>query len=187
MEYRQAELRLEQLYTEIRMQVVNAQFAMTNERALVKADLAAEQYAQQSYDDEVKKLHLGASTTALVLQQERALALAEDNLIAAKAAYANARAGLYQTLATTLQHYGINMDEAATGTVTVAPLIPGLQPAEKGNEPAATPPPVNQSPLREDESSQVLGFSVFARDRNDERQRLIVPPHCQADQRTREN
>ncbi|MFZ0744002.1 MAG: TolC family protein [Terracidiphilus sp.] len=144
MEYRQAELRLEQLYTEIRMQVVNAQFAMTNERALVKADLAAEQYAQQSYDDEVKKLHLGASTTALVLQQERALALAEDNLIAAKAAYANARAGLYQTLATTLQHYGINMDEAATGTVTVAPLIPGLQPAEKGKEPTTTPPPVNQ-------------------------------------------
>ena len=35
MEYRQAELRLEQLYTQIRMQVVNAQFALTNDRAQV--------------------------------------------------------------------------------------------------------------------------------------------------------
>ncbi|HUX45618.1 MAG TPA: TolC family protein [Terracidiphilus sp.] len=140
MEFRQAELHLEQLYTEIRMQVVNAQYALTNERALVNADIAAEHYARQSYDDEVKKLHLGASTTANVLQQERALAIAENNLIAAKAGYANARASLYQTLATTLQHYGINMQEAATGTVTAAPLVPGLMPAAKGNEPTTTPP-----------------------------------------------
>ena len=37
MEYRQAELRLEQLYTQIRMQVVNAKFALTNDRAQVQA------------------------------------------------------------------------------------------------------------------------------------------------------
>ncbi|HVC45922.1 MAG TPA: TolC family protein [Terracidiphilus sp.] len=142
MEFRQAELHLEQLYTEIRMQVVNAQFALSNERALVQADVAAEQYARQSYDDEVKKLHLGASTTASVLQQERALAIAENNLISAKAGYANARASLYQTLATTLQHYGINMQEAASGNVGAAPLIPGLVPAATGQqEPTTTPPP----------------------------------------------
>ncbi len=139
-EFRQAELRLEQLYTQIRMQVVNAQFALTNDRAQVNASIAAENFAQQSYNDEVKKLHLGASTTANVLQQERNLAIAENNLIGAKAAYAKDRAGLFQTLATTLQHYGINMEEAATGTVNTAPLVPGLQPAEKGKEPTTTPP-----------------------------------------------
>ena len=64
---------------------------------------------QQSLDAEVKKLHLGASTTANVLLQQRNLATAENNLIAANAAYAKDRAGLYQTLATTLQHYGINL------------------------------------------------------------------------------
>jgi len=141
-EYRQAELRLAQLYTEIRMQVVNAQFAITNERALVKADLAAEQYARESYNDEVKKLHLGASTTSNVLTQERALALAEDNLIAAQAGYANARASLYQMLASTLKHYGINLQDAATGAVNSAPTIKGLQPAEKGNEPTTKPPAI---------------------------------------------
>ena len=37
MEYRQAELRLEQLHTQIRMQVVNAMFALSNDRAQVRA------------------------------------------------------------------------------------------------------------------------------------------------------
>jgi outer membrane protein TolC len=140
MEYRQAELRLEQLYTQIRMQVVNAMFALTNDRAQVRAAQAARDYAQQSLDAEEKKLHLGASTTANVLQQQRNLAVAEDNLIAAHAAYAKDRAGLYQTLASTLQHYGINLPEAAAGTVTAAPVIPGVEPAKPGNEPTMTPP-----------------------------------------------
>ncbi|MGB8259357.1 MAG: TolC family protein [Terracidiphilus sp.] len=131
LEYRQAELRLEQLYTQIRMQVVNAQFAMTNDRAQVKAAVAAEQYAKQSLDSEVKKLRLGASTTANVLLQERNLATAENNLISANAAYAKDRAGLYQVLASTLQHYGINLGEAATGDIKSAPMVPGLKPAAK--------------------------------------------------------
>ncbi len=62
-----------------------------------------------------------------MLQQQRNLATAEDNLIAAHAAYAKDRAGLYQTLASTLQHYGINLPEAAAGTVTTAPVVPGVE------------------------------------------------------------
>ena len=92
MEYRQAELRLEQLHTEIRMQVVNAMYALANDRAQVRAAVAARDYALQSMDAEQKKLHLGASTTANVLLQQRSLAIAEDNLIAAHAAYAKDRA-----------------------------------------------------------------------------------------------
>jgi len=131
MEYRQAELRLEQLYTQIRMQVVNAQFALTNDRAQVLASIAARDYNRQNVDAEITKLHLGASTTATVLLQQRSLATAEDNLIAANAAYAKDRAGLYQTLASTLQHYGINLQEAATGNVTAAPVVPGVAPAKE--------------------------------------------------------
>jgi outer membrane protein TolC len=138
MEYRQAELRLEQLYTQIRMQVVNAKFALTNDRAQVQAALATRDFQQQSVDAEVKKLHLGASTTANVLLQERSLATAEDNLIAAHAAYAKDRAGLYQTLASTLHHYGINLADAATGTVSAAPVVPGLKPVKAGSEAVTT-------------------------------------------------
>ncbi len=148
MEYRQAELRLEQLHTQIRMQVVNAMFALSNDRAQVRAATAARDYNQQSLDAEVKKLHLGASTTANVLQQQRNLATAEANLIAAHAGYAKDRAGLYQTLASTLQHYGINLPEAATGTVTTAPVVPGVEAAKPGNEPSMTPPAVQEQPTQ---------------------------------------
>jgi len=137
-EYRQSELRLEQLYTQIRMQVVNAQFALTNDRAQVQAATAARDFNQQSLDAEVKKLRLGASTTANVLLQERNLATAENSLIAANAAYAKDRAGLYQTLASTLQHYGINLGDAATGRVSATPIVPGLTPFKP--EPAAAKP-----------------------------------------------
>jgi outer membrane protein TolC len=139
-EYRQSELRLEQLYTQIRMQVVNAQFALTNDRAQVQASIAARDYNQQSLDAEIKKLRLGASTTANVLLQERNLAAAEDTLISANAAYAKDRAGLYQILAATLQHYGINLNEAATGDVKTTPVVPGVQAAPPSKEPSTTPP-----------------------------------------------
>jgi outer membrane protein TolC len=139
MEYRQAELRLEQLYTQIRMQVVNAKFALSNDRAQVQAALAARDYNQESLDAEIKKFRLGASTTGNVLLQQRNLAAAEDTLIAANASYAKDRAGLYQILAATLEHYGINLGEAATGDVKTTPVVPGVLPAKPGNEPAMPP------------------------------------------------
>jgi outer membrane protein TolC len=140
MEYRQAELRLEQLYTQIRMQVVNQQFALTNDRAQVLADLAARDYSKESLADEQNKLRLGASTTALVLAQQRSLATSEDTLIAAQANYAKDRAGLYQMLASTLQHYGINLGEATSGNVQTTPVVPGLAPAPPRQEPTKAQP-----------------------------------------------
>jgi len=137
MEYRQAELRMEQLYIQIRMQVENARFALTNDRAQVQAATAARDYNQQSLEAEQKKLHLGASTTANVLAQQRAVAIAEDNLITANGAYAKDRANLYQTLASTMQHYGINLPEAAKGSVAGAPVITGVKPDTTPQAPAA--------------------------------------------------
>jgi outer membrane protein TolC len=140
-EYRQAQLRLEQLYTEIKMQVINQQFAITNDRAAVMAAEAAQQFNAQSLDAEQKKLHLGASTTALVLQQSRNLATAENSLTAARAAYAKDRASLYQLLATTLQHYGISLADAATGVVKDVPVISGLEAAKPSKEPTVPTTP----------------------------------------------
>jgi outer membrane protein len=142
-EYRQAEMHLEQLYTQIRMQVVAQQYALTNDRAQVQASIAAEDYARQSLDAEQKKLRLGASTSTNVLLQERNLANAENSLITANLTYAKDRALLYQVLASTLQHYGINLNDAATGHVETAPVIPGLEPA-KNTAPAPTNPPAGQ-------------------------------------------
>ena len=139
-EYRQAQLRLAQLYTTIRMQITNAQFALTNDRAAVLAAEASQKFNAQSLDAEQKKLHLGASTTALVLQQSRNLAVAENSLTSARAAYAQARASLYQLLATTLQHYGINLQDSAAGVVKQAPIVPGLEPAKDAKQPTVPTP-----------------------------------------------
>jgi outer membrane protein TolC len=134
MEYRQAEMRLQQLYTQIRIEVINAQFALSNDRAQVQSAQAGREYAAQSLDAEQKKLKLGASTSALVLSQERNMAGAENTLISATAAYAKDRAALRQLLSSTLDQYGISIGDAASGVVTAAPVIPGLT-APKGPEP----------------------------------------------------
>jgi outer membrane protein TolC len=126
MEYRQAQMRLQQLYTQIRIQVINGQYALTNDRAQVTAAQASRDYAAQSLDAEQKKLKLGASTSALVLQQQRNMATAENTLISATAAYAKDRAALLQLLSNTLDRYGISITEAATGVLTTSPVIPGL-------------------------------------------------------------
>jgi outer membrane protein len=126
MEYRQSQMRLQQLYTQIRIQVINAQFALTNDRAQVQASQAARDYAAQSLDAEQKKYRLGASTTALVLQQQRNLATADNTLISATGAYAKDRVALAQLLSNMLDKYGISLQDAATGNITQTPVVPGL-------------------------------------------------------------
>jgi len=64
--------------------------------------------------------------------QQRNLATAEYNLIAANATYAKDRAGLYQIVASTLKQYGINLSDAATGEVKTVPVIPGLTAVKDG-------------------------------------------------------
>ncbi len=126
MEYRQAQMRLQQVYTQVRIQVVNGRYALTNDRAQVAAAQAGRDYAAQSLDAEQKKYRLGASTSLLVLQQQRNLATAEDTFISAQAAYARDRAALRELLSSTLDQYGINITQAASGVISTPPVIPGL-------------------------------------------------------------
>ncbi len=142
MEYRQTQMRLQQLYTQTRIQVINAQFALTNVRAQVQSANAARDFAAQSLDAEQKKYRLGASTTANVLQQERNLATAENNLISATAAYAIDRVNLQQLLSDTLDRYGISLTDAAMGVVSQAPVIPGLT----APKPPSPPKPISGNP-----------------------------------------
>jgi outer membrane protein len=142
MEYRQTQMRLQQLYTQIRIQVTNQQYALTNDRAQVQAAQAARDYAAQSLDAEEKKYKLGASTTTNVLQQGRNLAVAENSLISATAAYAKDRSLLRQLLANTLDQYGISIQGAATGVTPQAPVIPGLTKPK----PPEPPKPISVNP-----------------------------------------
>lgn len=162
LEYRQAQLQLQQIYLKVRMQVINGQFALTNDRAQVESAQSAADYNLQSLDSEQKKYRLGASTTAAVLLQQRNLSNAENNLITARAAYAKDRAALAQILANTMDRYGISLQDAVTGNVKQIPVIPGLEAAksqpdvqvpdqqqrlqQEQTPPAATPPMPPQPP-----------------------------------------
>lgn len=144
LEYRQAQMKLAQLYVQIRIQVINSQFALTQDRASVQASETARNYQQQSLDAENKKYKLGASTTQNVLQQKRNLANAEANYITAMTTYARDRAALTQNLATTLTKYGINLADTAMDKVASPPIVPGLVPAANvtpvQTQPAAAAP-----------------------------------------------
>jgi outer membrane protein len=159
LEFRQDQLKLQQLYTQIRIGVINAQYALTNDRAAVQAATATREYNLQALDAEKKKFKYGASTTALVLQQERSLAAAENTVTSAMATYAKDRASLEQTLANTLTKYNISIGDGVSGTVTQQVAIPGLEPAPQNPEtnlpsqqqqlhtpPVAPPSPLPQTP-----------------------------------------
>jgi len=123
-EYRQAQLRIQQIENQIRVEVRNAQFGVQQNRASVASAQAAVDLAHQSLDAEQKKYALGASTSTLVLQNEAAMTQAEVTLVSAKAAYEKAEVELDRALGLLIDHAGIQIAEAERGEVTHAPNIP---------------------------------------------------------------
>jgi outer membrane protein TolC len=128
LEYRQAQMRLQQIENQIRIEVRNAQFSVTQNRAAVQAAQAAVALAKQSLDAEQKKFNLGASTSTLVLQNQSALATAESNQVSAEAAYEKAEIELDRATGLLLEHAGIVMDDAEKGEVTHMPKVPFVAP-----------------------------------------------------------
>jgi outer membrane protein len=139
-EYRQAQLRIQQIENQIRIEVRNAQFGVQQNRASVASAQAALDLGRQSLDAEQKKYALGASTSTLVLQNEAAMTQAEVTLVSAKAAYEKAEVELDRAIGLLLDHSGIQIAEAERGEVTHAPTIPHVveRPAD---QPMPTNPP----------------------------------------------
>jgi outer membrane protein TolC len=130
LEYRQAQMRLQQIENQIRIEVRNAQFAVQQNRASVESAQAAVRLGHESLDAEQKKFKLGASTSTLVLQNESALATAESTLVSAMASYEKSRLELDRATGLLLDHAGIIMADAERGQVTHAPNVPYVAPRE---------------------------------------------------------
>jgi outer membrane protein len=128
LEYRQAQLHLQQLQNQIGIEVRNAQFALTQNRSRVNAARKARDLAQQTFDIEQKKKVLGASTSNLVLQADRDLAQAESNFVAAESTYEKSRVELDRATGLTLAHTGIEIEDAVRGTVQQIPTFQGVAP-----------------------------------------------------------
>ncbi len=130
LEYRQAQMRVQQIENQVRIEVRNAQFAVQQNRASVAAAQAATELGRQSLDAEQKKLNLGASTSTLVLQNQSALATAESTLVSAMAAYEKSRIELDRATGLLLEHAGIIMADAERGQVTHMPSVPHVAPRQ---------------------------------------------------------
>ena len=124
LEYRQAQMRLQQLENQVRIEIRAAQFAVQQNRASVSSAQAAVDLGRQSLDAEQKKYALGASTTTLVLQNRSALAQAESILVSSMAAYEKAQVELDRATGLLLDHSGIVLADAERGEVTHIPSVP---------------------------------------------------------------
>jgi outer membrane protein len=138
LEFHQAQMRLQQIENQIRIEVRNAQFAVQQNRASVESAQAAVRLGHESLDAEQKKFNLGASTSTLVLQNESALATAESTLVSAMAAYEKSRVELDRATGLLLDHAGILMADAERGQVTHSPNVPYVAPRQ--NPQSVMPP-----------------------------------------------
>src|SRR3989454_542139 len=148
LEYRQAQMRIQQLENQVRIEVRNAQFAVQQNRAAVESAQAAVELGHQSLDAEQKKYALGASTTTLVLQNQTTLAQAESTLVSAMAAYEKSRTELDRATGLLLDHAGILLADAERGQVTHMPNVPYITPRPDAQSamPPAQPTPQPQTP-----------------------------------------
>jgi outer membrane protein TolC len=118
LEYRQAELRLEQLKKQVRIEVRNAQFALDQTAARVEAARKARDLAQRTFDITKKEQDLGAGSSYQTLSAQRDLSLAELDLVSAMTTYEKAKVELDRSTGTTLEHSGILIQDAISGVVS---------------------------------------------------------------------
>jgi outer membrane protein len=127
---RQSQLQVQQSLNQLVVDVSNGVVGLQQARVRYLAAIKSRELQQQLLDAEQKKFSLGASTTFLVVQQQRDLATAQSAEIAALVAYSNARVSLDQTLGTTLDENHITLDEAVRGHVARPSSLPAVVPAE---------------------------------------------------------
>jgi outer membrane protein TolC len=115
LETRQAELRMQQLKKQIRIEVRNAQYALEQSRARVESAHKARDLAQKTFDITAKEQELGAGSNLQTLTARRDLSAAESALVAAMTAYQKAKIELDRSLGTTLDANQISIESARTG------------------------------------------------------------------------
>jgi outer membrane protein TolC len=118
LEYRQAELRLEQLKKQVRIEVRNAQYAVQQTGARVQAARKARDLAQRTFDITKKEQDLGAGSSYQTLSAQRDLSLAELDLVTAMTIFEKAKVELDRATGGTLEHNGIQLQNAVTGVVS---------------------------------------------------------------------
>jgi outer membrane protein TolC len=117
-EYRQREIQFETQKKNIRFDVRNSQFALQQARARVTAAQKARDLAENTFETTRKEQDLGAKSSYETLTAQHDLAVQESALSTAQAAYEKAKVDMHRALGDTLEHDGIQIDDARAGVVT---------------------------------------------------------------------
>jgi outer membrane protein TolC len=126
LEYRQAQLRREELRKQIRIEVRNAEYALEQTAARVDAARKARDLAQRTFEITQKEQTLGAGSTYQTMTAQRDLALSELDLVTAMTVYEKAKVELERATASTLEHNGIDIQDAVKGeAITGTNAAPG--------------------------------------------------------------
>jgi outer membrane protein TolC len=118
LEYRQAQLRAEQLKKQIRIEVRNAQYALEQTKARVDAAQKARDLADRTFEITKKEQTLGSGSSYQTLSAQRDLSVAELDLVTARTIYQKARVELDRATGTTLEHNGILIQDAINGSLS---------------------------------------------------------------------
>ena len=98
---------------------------LVQDRAAITAAEEARVFAQQSYDDEVKKLQLGTSTAFTVIQKQQLLTAAQGVELRDRINLIEAELNFNQAMGRTLEVHNITVADALRGTISTTPNIPG--------------------------------------------------------------
>ena len=115
LEYRQAEVREQQLKKQIRIEVRNAEYALEQGRSRVDAARKARDLAQKTFSIMQQEQTLGAGSNFQTLAAQRDLALAELDLVNASTAYQKSKLELQRSTGTTLEENKIQLQNAVDG------------------------------------------------------------------------
>ena len=131
LQLRQAQLRLQGLLNQVKVDVKTSVIGLQQARARYQAAVDTRVLAEQSLKNEQQRFQFGASTVALVIQAQNDLATDQTAEIQALANYSHARIALDQALGRTLDVNHVAMDEAVSGRVQRESVLPANLPEVK--------------------------------------------------------
>lgn len=127
---REQEVEYRQTQSTILLSVRQTLIVLEQDRAAIAAAQEARIFAQQSYDDEVKKLQLGTSTAFTVVQKQQLLTAAEGVELRDRINLIEAELNFNQAMGRTLDVHNITLADAKSGHVLHQPNIPGAPDAD---------------------------------------------------------
>ena len=125
--YRQPQIQDKQLQNSIKLNVINAQIALSQARAAYETAVQARKLQEQVLAGERRKYELGTSSILNVIQVQRDTTTRGLTEVDLRSQYVKARNALDNVLGKTLEVQNVDIGEAKNGIVTREPdMIPAV-------------------------------------------------------------